>query len=166
LLKATLRADSNPSAHALDLLINGRTSSAASVFIPPERRLMTIQHPPDPTAADMAKHLPHAITRYLREADPQHKANAHDLLAAFAPDATVIDDDGNTYTGHDEIHRWRETEDTEYTYTVEVSHVEKFDDTHYVVTNHLEGDFPGGVVDVIYRFTLVNGLITRLEIAP
>jgi hypothetical protein len=127
---------------------------------------MTVQHPPDPTAAEMAKHLPPAITRYLREADPQHKANAHDLLAAFATDAVVVDDDGTTYTGHDEIHRWRETETSEYTYTVEVSHVEKFDDSHYVVTNRLEGDFPGGVVDIIYRFTLADGLITKLEIAP
>jgi hypothetical protein len=126
---------------------------------------MTISTPPDPTTADMAKQLPLAIRRYLREADPQHKANAHDLLSAFAPDATVIDD-GKTHTGHDEIHRWREAETSEYTYTVEVSHVEKFDDTYYVVTNRLEGDFPGGVVDLIYRFTLANDLITHLKIAP
>jgi hypothetical protein len=126
---------------------------------------MTIQTPPDPTADEMAMHLPQAIMRFLREADPQHKANAHDLLAAFAPDATVIDNE-KTYTGHDEIHRWREAESTQYTYTVMATHVEKFDDTHYVVTNRLEGDFPGGVVDVIYRFTLADGLVTRLEIAP
>jgi hypothetical protein len=86
-------------------------------------------------------------------------------FCSFATDATVIDD-GNSYTGHDEIHRWRETEASEYIYTVEVSHVEKLDDTQYVVTNHLEGDFPGGVVDIIYRFTLANDLITKLEIAP
>ena len=127
---------------------------------------MTIPTPPDPTAAESAKHLPHAITTYLREADPAHKANAHDLLSAFAPDATVIDDD-KTYRGHDEIHHWRETAATEYTYTVELTHVEKFDDTHYDVTNHLEGNFPGGVVDLIYRFTLNDeNLITNLEIAP
>jgi hypothetical protein len=46
------------------------------------------------------------------------------------------------------------------------THVEKFDDTRYVVSNRIEGDFPGGVVDVIYRFTLADDLITRLEIAP
>ncbi|RZT07618.1 SnoaL-like protein [Kribbella sp. VKM Ac-2569] len=126
---------------------------------------MTIQTPPDPTAGEMAMHLPHAIMRFLREADPQHKANAHDLLAAFAPDATVIDNE-KTYAGHDEIHHWREAESSKYTYTVTATHVEKFDDGQYVVTNRLEGDFPGGVVDVIYRFNLTDGLITRLEIAP
>ena len=127
---------------------------------------MTIPTPPDPTAAETVKHLPHAITTYLREADPQHKANAHDLLSAFAPDATVVDD-GNTYKGHDEIHSWRENAASEYTYTVEITHAEKIDDTHYVLTSHLEGNFPGGVVDLIYRFTLdETGLIANLEIAP
>ena len=154
-----------PGEHALELEINGRTFGRSTSTPHLGRRMMTIQTPPEPTAADMAKHLPLAIMRFLREADPQHKANAHDLLSAFATDATVIDD-GTTYTGHDEIHHWRETEASEYTYTVEVSHVEKFDDTHYVVTNHLEGDFPGGVVDLIYRFTLANDLITNLQIAP
>ncbi|MFG1905694.1 nuclear transport factor 2 family protein [Kribbella sp. NPDC048928] len=126
---------------------------------------MTIQTPPDPTADDSAMHLPEAVMRFLREADPQHKANAHDLLAAFATDATVVDNE-HSYTGHDEIHRWREAEMSKYTYTVMATHVEKFDDTRYVVTNRLEGDFPGGVVDIIYRFTLAGDLITRLEIAP
>ena len=46
---------------------------------------MTIQNPPDPGAADLAKHLPASIMRYLREADPQHKANAHDLLSGSRP---------------------------------------------------------------------------------
>lgn len=126
---------------------------------------MTIQTPPDPTADETAICLPQAVMRFLREADPQHKANAHDLLAAFATDATVVDNE-HSYTGHDEIHRWREAESSKYTSTVMATHVEKFDDTRYVVTNRLEGDFPGGVVDVIYRFTLADDLITRLEIAP
>jgi hypothetical protein len=34
------------------------------------------------------------------------------------------------------------------------------------VTNHLEGDFPGGVVDLRYRFLLADNLIADLEIAP
>ncbi|WP_020386490.1 hypothetical protein [Kribbella catacumbae] len=56
---------------------------------------------------------------------------------------------------------------TEYTYTVDLTHVEKLDNTHYVLTNHLEGNFPGGQVDLIYRFTLsTDHLITTLENAP
>ena len=125
---------------------------------------MTIPTPPDPTAAEMAKHLPHAITTYLREADPQHKANAHDLLSAFATDATVIDE-AKTYRARRDP-PLAGTAASEYTYTVELTHVEKLDDTDYVVTDHLEGDFPGGVVDLIYRFTLADDLITTLEIAP
>lgn len=31
---------------------------------------------------------------------------------------------------------------------------------------HLEGNFPGGVADLAYRFTLRHGLIEHLEIAP
>lgn len=126
---------------------------------------MTIPGPPDPTVAETVKHLPHAITTYLREAQPDRKPNLHDLLSAFAPDATVLDD-GKTYRGHDEIRAWREGAASEYTYTAELTHAEKLDDTHYVLTHHLEGDFPGGQVDLIYRFTLTNNLITTLEIAP
>jgi NAD(P)-dependent dehydrogenase (short-subunit alcohol dehydrogenase family) len=40
------------------------------------------------------------------------------------------------------------------------------DDDHYVLTNHLEGDFSGGQVDLKYRFALRDNLITTLEIAP
>jgi hypothetical protein len=35
-----------------------------------------------------------------------------------------------------------------------------------VAVNRLEGDFPGGVVELRYRFTLVDGLVTELVIAP
>jgi hypothetical protein len=32
--------------------------------------------------------------------------------------------------------------------------------------NRLEGNFPGGVVDLVYRFALVDGLIADLAIVP
>jgi hypothetical protein len=34
------------------------------------------------------------------------------------------------------------------------------------VLNHLEGDFPGGVVDLRYKFVLSTELIAELVIAP
>jgi len=36
----------------------------------------------------------------------------------------------------------------------------------WLVRNRLEGNFPGGVVDLGYRFVLVEGLIADLVIAP
>jgi hypothetical protein len=35
-----------------------------------------------------------------------------------------------------------------------------------VAVNHLEGNFPGGVVDLAYRFTMDGDLIAQLVIAP
>jgi hypothetical protein len=35
-----------------------------------------------------------------------------------------------------------------------------------VAVNHLEGDFPGGVADLAYRFTMDCDLIAELVIAP
>ena len=36
----------------------------------------------------------------------------------------------------------------------------------WIVVNHLEGDFPGGVVDLRYRFVMTGDLIAELVIAP
>jgi hypothetical protein len=40
------------------------------------------------------------------------------------------------------------------------------DEDTWLVVNHLEGDFPGGVVDLRYRFALSGDLISELVIAP
>ncbi|MFI6084872.1 nuclear transport factor 2 family protein [Streptomyces sp. NPDC051217] len=86
-------------------------------------------------------------------------------LATMRADATVTDD-GSTHTGAAEIERWLGTAASEYTYTTELLAVESEDDTHHTVTNRLEGDFPGGRVDLRFRFTLRDGLIEDLTIAP
>lgn len=51
-----------------------------------------------------------------------------------------------------------------FTYTSEITRVEPASDQDYVVPTHLEGDFPGGVVDLDQRFTLADGLIADLSI--
>jgi hypothetical protein len=35
-----------------------------------------------------------------------------------------------------------------------------------LITNHLEGNFPGGVVDLRYQFALAGDLISTLTISP
>ncbi len=39
-------------------------------------------------------------------------------------------------------------------------------DDRWVAVNRLEGDFPGGAVELRYRFALVDDLISELVIAP
>ena len=51
-------------------------------------------------------------------------------------------------------------------YTTTLVAAERTDDEHWVATNRLEGDFPGGVVDLRYRFAMDGDLVAELVIAP
>ncbi|MDQ1038822.1 ketosteroid isomerase-like protein [Streptomyces sp. V3I8] len=106
--------------------------------------------------------LPEVITRYLTAHRAHDTATA---LTAFTREATVVDD-GNTYEGTGAIGEWLDRSTTEFTYTVRLTAARRTDATHYVATHHLEGDFPGGTVDLQYRFTLRDGLVERLVIEP
>jgi hypothetical protein len=106
--------------------------------------------------------LPVVITRYLAA----HLARDVDrAVAHLTPDASVTDE-GHTYHGPDEIRAWLTRAAGEYTYTTELIAAAKVDDRHYDAVHHLAGDFPGGVVDLHFRFTLRDGLIDRLVIEP
>jgi ketosteroid isomerase-like protein len=102
------------------------------------------------------------ITRYF-VADATQDTDA--LVALFADDAVVVDE-AQTRRGTSEIRAWRAYVSTAYQYTAEVRGVEPAGDGAYNARVHLEGDFPGGTVDLTYRFTLDDGRISRLEIAP
>jgi ketosteroid isomerase-like protein len=102
------------------------------------------------------------IRRYL-EAHDQGDTDA--ALSAFTPDATVVDD-GHEYIGADEIRQWLSTASTEFTYTRTFVAADALDANTWLVTNHLEGDFPGNAVDLRYRFVLRGHLISQLVIAP
>lgn len=106
--------------------------------------------------------LPAVITGYLAA---QHARDADAAVAACTGDA-VVTDDGRTYRGPDEIHAWVRDAASEYRYTTELIAAARVDDAHYDVSHHLEGDFPGGVADLHYRFTLRGTAIARLVIAP
>ncbi|GAA1552736.1 hypothetical protein GCM10009827_086810 [Dactylosporangium maewongense] len=106
--------------------------------------------------------LPPAITTYLTA----HNARDVDrAITSYAPDATVIDD-GRSHHGTDEIREWLAGAASEYTYTTELISVTRLGEDRYDVVQHLEGDFPGGVVDLHYRFTLRGSAIVRLVIEP
>ena len=106
--------------------------------------------------------LPTVVAEYQEAHD---RRDVETALAAFTPDATV-QDDGHEYRGTDEIRDWLARASTQFTYTRSLLGAEAIDASSWVVTNRLEGDFPGGVVDLRYRFVLTGGLISELEIAP
>jgi hypothetical protein len=106
--------------------------------------------------------LPEVITRYL-DAHRIHETTT--AVNAFAADA-VVRDDGYTYIGTAAIEKWLTGPASEFTYTIELTEAHRGDASHYFVTNHLEGNFPGGQVDLHYRFALDGELINGLTIEP
>ena len=106
--------------------------------------------------------LPAAIEGFL--ADQSNDDHAV-TLAHFADDATVVDD-GNSFAGREAILGWLSREANEFTYTSTMVKTEKHDDSRFTVTNHLEGDFPGGTVDLRFQFFLSGGRIASLTIQP
>jgi hypothetical protein len=106
--------------------------------------------------------LPDVITRYMT-AHCSHDTRT--ATTAFVDDATVIDE-GNTYRGIPPIAAWLNRSATEYTHTNRLTGAQRFDATHCVTNHHLEGNFPGGVVDLRYQSTLRDSLIEALTIEP
>ena len=70
-----------------------------------------------------------------------------------------------TTTVSREIRRWRESVASRFTYTTEITKAERRPAMAAAISStHPRGDFPGGVVDLDQRFTLVDGLIVDLAI--
>ena len=119
--------------------------------------------------AELDLNLPAVISDYLAASN---HADTDAIVACFTPDALVIDED-RRWRGMEAIRRWRESVATAYEYTVEITGAKALDsgedagggERHEVYT-HLEGNFPGGKVDLTDYFTLRDGRIARLAIAP
>jgi hypothetical protein len=105
---------------------------------------------------------PTTIRRYLEAHD---RRDTQAALDAFTQDATVIDD-GREYHGAEQIRRWLGEASTEFSYTRTLLETASVDPTTWAVHNRLEGDFPGGTVDLWYRFVLDGDRISKLVIAP
>jgi len=103
---------------------------------------------------------PEIITRYLEAADAK---DPQAVAACFTPDGTVVDE-GETYTGRAEIAAWRTALLGKYTFTSSLTGSESVSDEEYRVHVHVVGDFPGGVADLTYRFTVRDELISALLI--
>ena len=106
--------------------------------------------------------LPAPIRDYLAA----HVARDADApIRTFAQDA-VVTDEGRTFRGTEEILGFLRHAGSAFTYTTELTGAQRVDDERWVAVHHLAGDFPGGVVDLAYRFTMRGDLIAELVIAP
>lgn len=104
--------------------------------------------------------LPATIRAYLAA----HAAGEADAaVRTFAPSAVVVDQ-GETFRGTHEVLAFLRSAGGEFTYTTELIGAQHVDDAHWVAVNRLEGDFPGGVAQLSYRFTLADDLIAELVI--
>ena len=114
----------------------------------------------------MTRSVPTIVSEYLAAAD---RRDVDAIVACFANDATVLDED-REWHGHAGIRTWRTAVATTYEYTVEVLRTVALGEIDGVarhdVYTHLEGNFPGGTVDLTNRFWLQDPRITRLEIVP
>lgn len=86
-------------------------------------------------------------------------------LPAFSPTAVVVDE-GHTFRGTEEVLGFLRDAGSAFTYTTTFVSAVRLDERRWVVRNRLEGDFPGGVAELRYRFTLADDHITELVIAP
>jgi hypothetical protein len=109
----------------------------------------------------MSDTAPAVVTRYLAAADAGDLAALADCFTS----AGTVTDEGRTYRGREEIIGWREALAGKWTYTSTVSGSRPISAQEHNVSVHVEGNFPGGVADLRYRFTLREGLIEDLTIA-
>ncbi|MCL8250670.1 nuclear transport factor 2 family protein [Aeromicrobium fastidiosum] len=112
------------------------------------------------TSSEHSISVPHPIRTFL---DAHGADDAPAAIRCFSPDA-VVTDQGETFRGTDAILRFLRDAGSEYTYTSEETGTDRPDHEHWVVAIRLVGDFPGGVADVRYRFTLDDDRITELHI--
>ena len=112
------------------------------------------------TTAVPVTSLPDPIRAYLAA----HAARDVDgALAAFHPAAEVVDQD-EAYHGTAAVRTFLAAAGAQFTYTTELVGAARVDDAVWLAHHRIEGDFPGGVADLTYRFELVDGRIDRLRI--
>ncbi|OBI46167.1 nuclear transport factor 2 family protein [Mycobacterium sp. E796] len=110
--------------------------------------------------------LPQVISDYLAASE---RRDVDAVVACFSDDASVLDE-GKHRTGRAEIWRWREDVDTAFEYTSTVTGAAALGEAdgaqRYDVYLHLEGNFPGGQVDLVNSFAIRDEHIVDLRIVP
>lgn len=107
------------------------------------------------------KELPAAVHGFV---DGWQGRDADKVEALFTDDA-VVTDEGHTHNGRQEIRGWIDGSINLFSTTLTFLRAREVDGM-VGSTYRLDGDFPGGTVDLEYQFRLDdNGKIARLDFA-
>jgi hypothetical protein len=106
--------------------------------------------------------LPTVVRTYLAAHD---REDVEHTLSTFTADARVYDED-REYRGIEQIRAWLTATSAAFTFTRTLTGAQRLDDSTWLLQNRLEGDFPGGVADLRYRFALADDRIADLAITP
>ncbi|WP_210638730.1 MULTISPECIES: nuclear transport factor 2 family protein [unclassified Pseudomonas] len=105
--------------------------------------------------------LPSVVEQYF---DISNGGDASRLATCFSTNASVFDEN-RTHEGIDAIEAW--LRETQQAFAFQVEPVEVIQGAGTLtVTARVTGDFPGSPVRLNHVFTLADGRISSLEIAP
>jgi ketosteroid isomerase-like protein len=110
----------------------------------------------------MRPNLPPAVARFV---DASNARDLEGFVACFAADA-VVEDEGRTHTGADEVRAWKQATENRSSYTIDPTKLEQRDG-QTILSATLAGNFPGTPVDLTYDLTIgADDAITALTIHP
>jgi hypothetical protein len=110
----------------------------------------------------MAAAVPDAVQRYF-DADAVRDVEA--IVELFSEDATVVDE-GREHNGAAEIREWQTGPASTYEYSVTITDRESLGEDRFRVAARLDGNFPGGTVELKFDFVVRGSRIAYLKIAP
>lgn len=109
----------------------------------------------------MSTTAPEVVQRYFAgDADRETEA----IVGLFTDDATVIDE-GEERHGIGEIRRWRTGPASKYQYTTTILDDHPTGEGGHRVIARLDGNFPGGSVELKHDFKIDGDRISYLKIA-
>jgi hypothetical protein len=104
--------------------------------------------------------LPEVVASYLRA----HVVQDYATAMTYLPEDVTVIDNGEVLHGRDETFKVFDKAATDYEVETTLLSTSRPSDDVWQVDTHLSGNFPGGEVDLRMLFTLVSGVIQKLEI--
>ena len=112
------------------------------------------------TTAFAWEKLPDIVASYLRAHVTQDFATA----VTYLPEDVTVLDNGEVLQGREETFELFDKSAKDYDVETTLNSVSRPADGLWEVGTHLSGNFPGGEVDLRMIFTLVDGVIQKLDI--